>query len=209
MRSTGSKKLFEYWSRLKGTRLAPERSEIEPSDIRELLGDTFILEINSTMKTICFRLAGTRLCSIYGRELKGYGYLGLWDEAHNLTTIRCINKAYMDYTASLISHKGKTASGRTVSFETLLLPLLPTSSDSARVLGICSVVEKPPFWLGSEPIVSNTIVKVRELPGVEVPSQTTTMAPDLEHLDLIGSSTDQPAMRQRGHLTVIDGGRND
>ena len=51
--------LFLYWNRLRDGRPAPRRNEIEPADIRSLLGDTFILEEDARGQAV-FRLAGTR-----------------------------------------------------------------------------------------------------------------------------------------------------
>ncbi|MBE0702443.1 MAG: PAS domain-containing protein, partial [Afipia sp.] len=44
MKQNGSIQLFQYWNRLRNGRPAPKRTEIEPSDIKSLLADTFILE---------------------------------------------------------------------------------------------------------------------------------------------------------------------
>ena len=211
MRSISSKNLYEYWDRLRRGRRAPERGEIEPSDIRELLGDTFILEINNRLKSISYRLAGTRLCGVYGKELKGYGYLGIWNEEHNLTIIRCVNKTYLDYTPVVISHVGKTYSGREVSLESLLLPLLPTTDGSARILGISSVVGERPFWLGSEAIVGNAVLRARDVTVEErVENPGANLAPEMGDLNLPRTDMPgRPANTKRTHLRIIDGGRVD
>src|SRR5680860_1013092 len=80
MRHENSRILFAYWERIRSGRQAPRREEIEPSDIRHLLGDTFILDVSGSLRTISYRLAGTRLCAAYGKELKGMGFLVPWDE---------------------------------------------------------------------------------------------------------------------------------
>jgi len=77
MKHAVTRTLFDYWTRLRGQRTAPDRFEIEPGDIRHILGDTFILEAIDR-QTFNFRLAGTRLCSAYCRELKGRNLLDLW-----------------------------------------------------------------------------------------------------------------------------------
>src|SRR5687768_17621081 len=79
MKQPGSIQLFQYWNRLRNGRVAPKRTEIEPADIKALLPDTFILE-KDTRREAVFRLAGTRLCSLYGRELKGFSFPSLWRE---------------------------------------------------------------------------------------------------------------------------------
>ena len=77
MKQDGSIALFHYWNRLRDGRAAPKRTEIEPADIKSLLADTFILEKDTRGEAV-FRLAGTRLCAIYGRELKGFSFSSLW-----------------------------------------------------------------------------------------------------------------------------------
>ena len=79
MKLDGSIALFQYWNRLRAGRPAPKRTEIEPADIKTLLADTFILERDTRGEAV-FRLAGTRLCASYGRELKGFAFASLWQE---------------------------------------------------------------------------------------------------------------------------------
>ena len=76
MNQNGSITLFHYWNRLRDGRPAPKRSEVEPADIKSLLADTFILERDTRGEAV-FRLAGTRLCASYGRELKGFSFPSL------------------------------------------------------------------------------------------------------------------------------------
>lgn len=208
MRHSASKKIFSYWNNLRNGRKAPERAEIEPSDIREYLGDTFILEVNKTLRTISFRLAGTRLCSSYGQELKGLGFLNLWDEEDNLRIIRAVTRTYKDYRPATISHKGKTAEGREVDFETLILPLLPTHDGDIRLLGICTPKETP-YWLGSEPITHNKVISTynMDIDGHEdVNGSTLVPFPhDLQISPNIASAGTEG--RQFGHLRILDGGK--
>ena len=77
MKHAATRELYDYWQRLRGVRPAPDRTEIEPSDLRRSLGDTCILEVDARNESR-FRLAGTRVCALYGRELKGKDFLSLW-----------------------------------------------------------------------------------------------------------------------------------
>ena len=74
MKQASSRELFGYWTARRGTRAAPERGEIEPSAIRRALGDMFILEFDRRAGHP-FRLAGTRVCALFGRELKNEPFL--------------------------------------------------------------------------------------------------------------------------------------
>ena len=80
MREAGSIALFQYWNKLRNGRRAPTRNEIAPAEIKAYLADTFILG-RERHRGAVFRLAGTRLCATYGRELKGFSFQSLWRDA--------------------------------------------------------------------------------------------------------------------------------
>ena len=46
MKHPSNRELFDYWNERRGERLAPERADIEPGAIRQVLGDTFVLEVD-------------------------------------------------------------------------------------------------------------------------------------------------------------------
>ena len=80
MKHPSNRELLDYWNERRGSRLAPERADIEPSAIRQVLGDTFVLETDA-MGHYPFRLAGTRLCALFGRELKSESFVKLWERS--------------------------------------------------------------------------------------------------------------------------------
>src|SRR6266478_3214259 len=88
MKQASSRELFGYWAARRGTKSAPERGEIEPSAIRRALGDVFILEFDR-QDGHPFRLAGTRVCALFGRELKNEQFLNLWDPPSRLGLATC------------------------------------------------------------------------------------------------------------------------
>jgi hypothetical protein len=194
MRHAGSQKLYEYWNALRAGRPAPERSEIEPSDIRAILGDTFILEVSMQFRTVSFRLAGTRLCAAHGRELKGLGFLALWSEDDNYEIARAIAKVYRDNAPVLLSYTAVSATDRAVEYEAVILPLAPAADGNARVLGIATP-RSTPYWLGADPLVSNQLRNTRP---IEAAGSADVMPASL---------ATAPATRRFGHLTVLDGGR--
>lgn len=200
MRHHTSKKIFTYWNNLRGDRIAPERTEIEPSDIRDVLGDTFILEVDHLYRTISFRLAGTKLCSTYGRELKSVGYLGLWDEADNMKIFDGVKQVYKHAVPTVIAHIAETQNRQFLEYETILLPLSNGSSKTVRILGVTSP-SKVPGWIGIDPVINNRIKSVR---SVEVGNLLISPALSPE-LPIIENSKDVKP-RRVGHLTVIDGG---
>ena len=77
MKHAASRELYAYWEEKRGTRPAPERAEIEPGAIRGVLSDAFILALDRNSGHPV-RLAGTRVCALFGREIKGESFLDLW-----------------------------------------------------------------------------------------------------------------------------------
>lgn len=199
MRNIQSKTLYNYWNNLRGNRIAPDRREIEPSDIREILADTFILEIDQTYRSISFRLAGTRLCSAYGRELKGYGFLGLWAEASNMSVFQAVQGVYQNSKPCALSFVAESEGERTVNYEMLLLPIQNGTSNSLRILGISSCTDMP-SWIGSDPIINNRLKSCRYIEPHAI--QSPSLVPEFQ--DLTENEISQS--RQVRHLTVIDGG---
>jgi len=200
MRHKATKKIFTYWNNLRGARAAPERTEIEPSDIRDLLGDTFILEVDHVYRTISFRLAGTKLCSAYGRELKSVGYLGLWDELDNMKIFDAVKMVYDEAQPVVIAHIGETQNNQFLEYETLLVPLLNGTSATVRILGIASPTETP-GWVGIDSIKNNRIKSVR----------TVDLSEHVASPSIVPQLTCEPTQndngpRHFGHLRVFDGG---
>ena len=66
--------LYSYWNEVRAGRLAPQRLDIEPSRIAAILSETFMLE-RVDARTYRYRLAGTRLCGLFGSELRGQNFL--------------------------------------------------------------------------------------------------------------------------------------
>ena len=87
MKHAASRELYAYWEGKRGSRPAPERAEIDPGAIRGALGDTFILALDRGAGHP-LRLAGTRVCALFGREIKanrssisGMRRAGAWSRA--------------------------------------------------------------------------------------------------------------------------------
>src|SRR5260370_757722 len=80
VKTAPTRRLFAYWNERRGTRLAPERGDIEPGAIRDVLGNSFIIAFDPPADHP-FRLAGTKVCALFRHELKGEPFGALWDEA--------------------------------------------------------------------------------------------------------------------------------
>jgi hypothetical protein len=203
MKHPTSRQLHAYWDRLRGERAAPERGEIEPGEIRNLLADSFILEIDPARRTSAVRLAGTRLCALFGRELRGSAFVDLWAERPQPFTDprQLIETVACDTVGVVAGLTGVTVRDETLDLELLLLPLRHRGKTQARILGSLSPHCIPP-WLGSRPILRLETVSLRVLEG---------FAPEPAAMRSFVETLPEPANDARpvrfGHLLVHEGGR--
>jgi hypothetical protein len=190
MKHPASRQLYAYWQERRGRRPAPERVEIEPGAIRPVLGEAFILALDDAAG-YPFRLAGTRVCALFGRELKGESFVGLWAEASRRTIIgllAILTDEWVGTVAGVTAHNGK---GEPVQLELLLLPLSASRPSLARTIGVLAPL-KIPQWLGLSPIGALTLGSRRHIgAAVEKRLLPRFMTP-----------------RSRRGLVVYDGGRS-
>jgi hypothetical protein len=193
MKQASSRELFGYWAARRGTRAAPERGEIEPSAIRRALGDVFMLEFDRRAGHP-FRLAGTRVCALFGRELKNEPFLNLWDEETRIQVAQLLSVVADEVSGVVASLSGRTGEGWPQDFELVLLPLSQRGDTHARMIGALTPFNAP-FWLGVSRLGALTLGNVRHLdPVLEMPTAARLVA-----------GTQGPA--RRAVFTVHEGGR--
>ncbi|CAM5766598.1 PAS domain-containing protein [Bosea minatitlanensis] len=161
MKNASTRLVFDYWDALRGERAAPERGEIEPGALRHALADTFILE-NEPVGPV-FRLAGTRLCALIGRELRARPFTALWPDVEAQGDMRRLVQTVMDETAGAVAGlSGESSTGAPIYLELLLLPLRYRGRTHARILGALSPTLSPD-WLGLDTIASMRMISLRML----------------------------------------------
>jgi hypothetical protein len=67
----GQRELFDYWVRSAGQRAMPARSDLDPLKVPRLLPYLGLIDLRDGVDQGLFRLAGTRLRDIYGKEITG------------------------------------------------------------------------------------------------------------------------------------------
>ena len=158
MQQPTSRQLYAYWDRVRNGRVAPRRFEVEPAKIAALLPETFIAEC-AGMLGYRFRLAGTKICEQFGRELRGADLLSLWDTDDRDAVASLLRNVFTDAAVGHFAFRAYSRTNRQASFELVLLPLIHTGEAINRVLGAITAIE-PPFWLGAEPLSRQEIVEM-------------------------------------------------
>ncbi len=181
MKHAASRELYAYWQERRGKRAAPERAEIEPGAIRHVLSDAFILALDSGAGHP-FRLAGTRVCALFGRELKGASFIGLWAAASQPTISDLLAILDDERVGTVAGVTAQNADGEPIDLELLLLPLGASRPSLARTIGILAPLQVPQ-WLGSSPIGALTLGGRRHIgASVETRLLPRFLAPRGRHL---------------------------
>ena len=155
MKHAASRELYDYWEKKRGTRSAPERAEIEPGAIRGVLRDAFILGLDRSAGHPV-RLAGTRVCALFGREIKGESFLALWAEASRSVVGSLLTILADECTGTVAGVTAQNAIGEPIDLELLLLPLDTRRPSFARTIGVLAPL-KIPQWLGASPVGALTL----------------------------------------------------
>lgn len=152
MHNVTSRQLYRYWDSVRNGRPAPQRFEIEPAKIASLLPETFIVECGSPIG-YRFRLAGTRICEQFGRELRGVDFLSLWSLSDRERVANMLSDIVCESAVGAMLFDGKTKDARSAGFVALLLPLVHAGASVNRIMG-CISAQQSPYWLGSVPLVA-------------------------------------------------------
>ncbi len=203
MKHAATQELFSYWNRLRGSRLAPERADIDPGAIRGVLADTFILELTG-QSALPMRIAGARVSALFTNELKGTDFTRLWHENSQSPAQELIADVASEQAPAIAGVKAAPSGRAPLDLELLLLPLRHFGKPQKRLLG-CLAPSSIPAWLGLLPVDGlelGSMRIMRALPSTDVPqfSSAQKLAPAVRHGHLrvhTGGIADQNSILQR------------
>ncbi|WP_455271874.1 PAS domain-containing protein [Rhizobium herbae] len=209
MRSKTAIEIYAYWDQLRGHREVPTRSQIEPAHIRNILADLFILE-KTPRGDIRFRLAGTRICALFARELRGSTFDALWLAEQTGRLARIADDVMTQKAPVILSASSLAGTADRLPTEIILLPLRSPDGVVDRIIGALAPLSRP-HWLEATPVnyldlgdmrvldVEKTNLFLQNRPEKPLPAT----APHLADHGIAG------AIRRVLHLRVFEGGRQD
>ena len=121
MKHPSSRQFFAYWDAKRGHSRAPDRSEIEPAAVRELLGDIFVLSYDNDAG-YPFRVAGTRVGALLGRDLKDTSFSALFAPDSRREIEEIVTYVAEEMLAAIAGITATSEDGTTAHLELLLLP---------------------------------------------------------------------------------------
>ena len=143
MKHPSSREFFAYWDEKRAGARAPDRSEIEPGAVRELLGDIFVLSYDQAAG-YPFRVAGTRVCALLGRDLKDQSFSALFTPGARREIEDVVTVVAEEMLAAVAGISAISRDGSRTNLELLLLPFNSRAHSPISLTGLLA-----PF--GNEP----------------------------------------------------------
>lgn len=142
MKTAATQELYAYWNALRGARPAPRREEIDPVAIPSSLPEIFILELREAGRMVV-RLAGTRLCELYGRELRGSTMADLWTAQSRREVDQVLRTVMSEAAVAVIAAAGQREGRDADLFEIVIAPLADETGICRHAIGALTPSDPP------------------------------------------------------------------
>ncbi len=137
-RFDGIATLEAYWQSVRGTRMVPLRSEIDPRGIENALDFAFIVE-RVTAGVVRFRLAGSQLNELMGMDVRGMPINAFFGSDSRSEMLTAIEGVFEGPEALEVALESPGAPGKpALAAQMILLPLKSDLGDISRAIGCLS-----------------------------------------------------------------------
>jgi hypothetical protein len=140
MKHPSSREFYAYWDKMRGNAQAPDRSDIEPSAVRDLLGDIFVLSYDAEAG-YPFRVAGTRVCALLGRDLKDQSFSALFTREARREIEDMVAVVAEETLPAIAGLTATSETGETAHLELLLLPFSARAHAPVSLTGVLAPFE--------------------------------------------------------------------
>jgi len=140
MKHPSSREFFAYWDAKRGDARAPDRSEIQPDAVRDLLGDIFVLSYDN-QAGYPFRVAGTRVSALLGRDLKDASFSALFAPDSRREIEELVSYVAEEMLAAIAGITATAKDGTTAHLELLLLPFNNRAHAPISLTGVLAPFE--------------------------------------------------------------------
>lgn len=135
MKHSSTRAFYAYWNERRGRSTAPDRSDLAPEGVRDLLGDIFVLGYERA-EGFPFRVAGTRLCAHLGGDAKGTSFSRLFTAGSRADIDEIVTVVAEEMQPAVAGVSARGADGALVALELLLLPFAPRLHTPLSLTGL-------------------------------------------------------------------------
>jgi hypothetical protein len=127
--------LFRYWESLRAERPSPRKDEIDLSSIAAIVPFLTIIERISGANPWRFRLAGTKVCEIFGQNMTHADALLGWDKFERTVVGNCLELSITRLQPSLMRMRFVSQQTNVLAAEMIGLPLQNGPHGPVHILG--------------------------------------------------------------------------
>ena len=173
------KDVRRYWDALRGERLVPRRSEIDPRGIERALDAAFIVE-RIAPGVARFRLAGSALVDLMGSEVRGMPLSVMFAHEARRELADTVEGVFAGPETATLDLMGERGLARpTLAARMILLPLKSDLGDVTRALGCLALdgaVGRAPRRLVIRGAERVDLLDARPIPREEAPEDVPVQA---------------------------------
>lgn len=190
----GSRTLYRFWETTRAAQSAPSRNTLDLSQIRELVPNLFIIARDGTSRMFRWRLAGTRACDLFRRELTGGDVLAGWDSFQGDIISRFLGGVVQNLQPCILRLRLRTDLGQMIGVEMVGLPIQASDGQNIHIFG------------GLFPFRETGLLSYQQISQLELSGARTIWT---EHLpgDLLAQQLEANTQRPFQPFQVISGGR--
>ena len=174
MRHKETKAVFGIWDSLKQGANVPARASIQPRAFARHLSQICLLDKAGPDATI--RLSGTDICGLFGRELRGAQFGGLFLHGAHLSIQAALARCLTLGKPMVVETLAETADNRQIGVELILLPLSDSQGLTSQILAFLQPLD-PVARLGVQCIAGFRLLGMTEAKVSDAPTDSSGSGP--------------------------------
>ena len=119
----GSRTIFRHWEAIRGESPAPHRDDLDLRQLGPFVSWLFIMDRSHRTGSYVWRLAGSKVCELWRRELTGAEVLAGWDRFEFDTIHRLLDGVTKNLQPCTLRLRLTTSLGQIIDAEVVALPL--------------------------------------------------------------------------------------
>ncbi|MBL8893813.1 MAG: PAS domain-containing protein [Rhizobiales bacterium] len=119
----GSRAIFRHWEAIRGEDSAPHRDAVNLRQLGQFVSWLFIMERSPRTEGYIWRLAGSKVCDLWRRELTGSEFLTGWDRFEFETIRRLLDGVSKNLQPCTLRLRLTTSLAQVIDVEIIALPL--------------------------------------------------------------------------------------
>lgn len=156
----GSRQLFRYWETLRAEKAYPRREDVDFAAIKAVMPDLVVIERDYLRNSFRYRLAGSRVCSLFDQNLTGKDVFTNWDHFETDVIRRHLEIALTRFQPAVIRMRLTTDREQQLAAELVVLPVQMQNSNRVQLIGGMFPF-RPAAGLGHVAIKARELVSAR------------------------------------------------